>query len=660
MFNDGYYGFRVYYGSDLGVYHNTAVGSYYGFYDYYNGAATDIRNNIFKGGTYALYSYNSSASMDYNVLQSLGTNLAYVYTTSANYPTDSASLAALDTTKHQHTWVGDPLFAGANDLHVFGPLANNHGDNSVGITEDIDGDIRPMSGSTTVDIGADEFDVIGDDAALTALLSPLDGTCGDDSIRVMVQIGNYGQNNLTSLTVQADLLGTTISKSVTGLNVPFGGLDTVDLGYVSTLVGGPMSIVVYTQLTNDGRPNNDTLSTSVMILDAQQIEVTYPSSVCSGDDLSMMVTHPAEGTALWTSAGDTLAIATVDSTITLSNITSDTTITVQTVNSTTTISTPTPTATWSGQDGIYFTTYQQVVLDTVSIYPSSSSGSENISVVDVATGSTIFVTQAQWSNSSGGVETRVPIGASLGAGNFLLVRSSTSSGAWYDQFVGSAGYPYWSTDSNVVLTSGTFTTYLEYFFNWKFTIGGCSREDTTFTVTVIPDPMASIVVDDANATITSNSWTASWDASGTTNADSIMVYFDNGDTSYTSTGSVTYGMNQSGAIATVVAYGACTTDTMMVTFDVTQIAVDEDFMNGTLAIYPNPTRGLFNVEFATAASKDVEISIVNMVGQVIATEVVKVNGAYSNQFDLSDESAGVYFIKFTTDEGVLTERITVE
>jgi hypothetical protein len=660
MFNDGYYGFRVYYGSDLGVYHNTAVGSYYGFYDYYNGAATDIRNNIFKGGTYALYSYNSSASMDYNVLQSLGTNLAYVYTTSANYPTDSASLAALDTTKHQHTWVGDPLFAGANDLHVFGPLANNHGDNSVGITEDIDGDIRPMSGSTTVDIGADEFDVIGDDAALTALLSPLDGTCGDDSIRVMVQIGNYGQNNLTSLTVQADLLGTTISKSVTGLNVPFGGLDTVDLGYVSTLVGGPMSIVVYTQLTNDGRPNNDTLSTSVMILDAQQIEVTYPSSVCSGDDLSMMVTHPAEGTALWTSAGDTLAIATVDSTITLSNITSDTTITVQTVNSTTTISTPTPTATWSGQDGIYFTTYQQVVLDTVSIYPSSSSGSENISVVDVATGSTIFVTQAQWSNSSGGVETRVPIGASLGAGNFLLVRSSTSSGAWYDQFVGSAGYPYWSTDSNVVLTSGTFTTYLEYFFNWKFTIGGCSREDTTFTVTVIPDPMASIVVDDANATITSNSWTASWDASGTTNADSIMVYFDNGDTSYTSTGSVTYGMNQSGAIATVVAYGACTTDTMMVTFDVTQIAVDEDFMNGTLAIYPNPTRGLFNVEFATSASKDVEISIVNMVGQVIATEVVKVNGAYSNQFDLSDESAGVYFIKFTTDEGVLTERITVE
>jgi hypothetical protein len=660
MFKDGYYGFRVYYGADLGVYHNTAVGSYYGFYDYFNGAATDIRNNIFKGGTYALYSYNSSSSIDYNVLHSLGTSLAYIYTTSANYPADSAALAAIDTTKHQHTWVGDPLFAGANDLHVFGPLANDHGDNSVGITEDIDGDTRPMSGSTTVDIGADEFDVIGDDAALTALLSPTDGTCGDDSIKVVVQIGNYGQNPLTSLTIQADVLGTTLTKSVSGLNVPFGGVDTVDIGYVNTLVGGPMNIVVYTQLANDGRPNNDTLSTSVMILDAQQIEVSYPTTICSGDDLSMMVTHPTEGTVMWTSGGDTLAIAPVDSTVTLYNVTRDTTITVESVNSTTTIATPTPTATWSGQDGIYFTTYQQVVLDTVSIYPSSSSGSENISVVDVATGSTIFVTQAQWSNSSGGVETRVPIGASLGAGNFLLVRSSTSSGAWYDQYVGSAGYPYWSTDSNVVLTSGTFTTYLEYFFNWKFTVGGCSREDSTFTVTVIPDPVASIVVDDANATISSNSWTASWDASGTTDADSIMVFFDNGDTAYTSTGSVTYGMNQSGATATVIAYGACTSDTMTVTFDVTQISVDEDFMNGTLAIYPNPTRGLFNVEFATMASKEVEISIVNMVGQVMATEVVTVNGMYQNQFDLSDAASGVYFIKFTTDEGVLTERITVE
>jgi hypothetical protein len=373
----------------------------------------------------------------------------------------------------------------------------------------------------------------------------------------------------------------------------------------------------------------------------------------------MTVTHPQQGTALWTSNGDTIALAGVDSTITLTGVTMDTTITVETVSSVTEIATPTPTATWSGQDGVYFTTYQAATLDTVSIFPVSASGSEAINVVDVATGATIFSTTASWSASG---ENRIHIGASMPAGNYLLLRAGSTSGSWYDLYVGtgSTGYPFYSTDSNVVLTSGTYTTYIEYFFNWKFTVGGCDREDTTFTVEIAPDPMASITVDTANATITATDWTASWDASGTTDADSIMVYFDNGDTSYTATGTVTYGANQTGAMATVIAYGMCSTDTMTFAFDVNQISVDEDFMNGTLSIYPNPTRGLFNVEFATAASKDVEISIVNMVGQVIATEVVKVNGAYSNQFDLSDESAGVYFIKFTTDEGVLTERITVE
>src|SRR6056300_1340089 len=179
MFKNGYYGLRIYYGAEVGVYHNTIVGSTYGLYDYYNGSSLDYRNNIIQGGTYAMYSYNSGSNFDYNVYNSLGSTLAYIYNGSFNYPTDLTSLQAVDTTMNMNSKVGNPIFAGANDLHVFGPLANDHGDNNVGVTEDIDGDSRPMSGSTTVDIGADEFDVLGDDAALVTLVSPTNGTCGD-------------------------------------------------------------------------------------------------------------------------------------------------------------------------------------------------------------------------------------------------------------------------------------------------------------------------------------------------------------------------------------------------------------------------------------------------------------------------------------------------
>ena len=103
-------------------------------------------------------------------------------------------LQSMDTTMHMNSVEGDPIFATATDLHVYGPLANDAGDNTVGVTVDIDGDSRPMSGSTTVDIGADEYDVVGDDAALTALLGPSDGVCGGDSLMVSVEIANYGQN----------------------------------------------------------------------------------------------------------------------------------------------------------------------------------------------------------------------------------------------------------------------------------------------------------------------------------------------------------------------------------------------------------------------------------------------------------------------------------
>ena len=70
MFKNGYYGMRMYYGANVGVYHNTAVGTYYGFYDYYNQSTVDVRNNIFQGGIYSLYSYNSGSVFDYNLYYS--------------------------------------------------------------------------------------------------------------------------------------------------------------------------------------------------------------------------------------------------------------------------------------------------------------------------------------------------------------------------------------------------------------------------------------------------------------------------------------------------------------------------------------------------------------------------------------------------------------
>ena len=261
--------------------------------------------------------------------------------------------------------------------------------------------------------------------------------------------------------------------------------------------------------------------------------------------------------------------------------------------------------------------------------------------------------------ATGNTAEQVYLGAAVTPGSYRMVGVSSTTGGLYREY-GVSGYPYSTSGGEVSVTQGTLNNYHYFFYDWVVTVGGCEREDSTFTVGIHPDAVAAISVDTANATISATDWMANWSTSGTSGADSIYVEFSNGTSSNDTSGTVTFNANNAGETVTVIAFGPCSSDTATFTFDVNQISVDEDFMNGTLKIYPNPTRGLFNVEFATASATDVEISIVNMVGQVISNEVVTVNGLYNNQFDLSNESAGVYFIQFTTDNAVLTERITVE
>jgi hypothetical protein len=160
------YGVYMYYVDSVDIIHNSIV----------SGSATipaiqtyssttkviadyDIRNNIFySSGSFAIRTNiaNSFLSqLDNNVYYTSGSSLLSFNSTTY------ATLVAFKTaqpTLNINSFQGNPFFVNIpNDLHVLGTLANNSGSNSVGVLVDIDGDARPISGSTTVDIGADEF-----------------------------------------------------------------------------------------------------------------------------------------------------------------------------------------------------------------------------------------------------------------------------------------------------------------------------------------------------------------------------------------------------------------------------------------------------------------------------------------------------------------------
>ena len=161
------YGVYMYYVDSVDIWHNTfqALGTTSPALQI-GGSATngasgyDVRNNIFSSATTeALETITVTDTifikLDNNVYYTTGANLINIAGT--QYPSLTAYQSA-QPLFNIASLEGDPQFASATDLHIVGAFVNDNGDNSTGVMTDIDGDMRPIAGATTVDIGADEFD----------------------------------------------------------------------------------------------------------------------------------------------------------------------------------------------------------------------------------------------------------------------------------------------------------------------------------------------------------------------------------------------------------------------------------------------------------------------------------------------------------------------
>jgi hypothetical protein len=77
---------------------------------------------------------------------------------------------------------------------------------------------------------------------------------------------------------------------------------------------------------------------------------------------------------------------------------------------------------------------------------------------------------------------------------------------------------------------------------------------------------------------------------------------------------------------------------------------DNEAEDKSVTMYPNPTNGIVMMD--TNGQRILEISVYNTTGQLIANPDV-----HSNSIDLSSFSSGIYMVKITTAENVITKRI---
>jgi hypothetical protein len=80
-----------------------------------------------------------------------------------------------------------------------------------------------------------------------------------------------------------------------------------------------------------------------------------------------------------------------------------------------------------------------------------------------------------------------------------------------------------------------------------------------------------------------------------------------------------------------------------------------------LDVYPNPSRDAFNVTFTSDDVQNLEVRVLNIVGEVVYTEnLEQFVGEYTKAIDLAAYTKGVYFLEITTNDGVVNKKLILQ
>ncbi|MFC2096296.1 right-handed parallel beta-helix repeat-containing protein [Bacteroidota bacterium] len=190
----------------------------------------NIVNNIFANYSegYALYSSNNSLSAyvdtcDYNSYYSASDYISYIngneFSTISNW---NYHASGTDT----NSVIIDPMYTTTIDLAVKNHELNNAGTALTFVENDIFGTARDAS---TPDIGAFEFDIVNNDAALIAFNSYEEFLC-DGNYEMYAVVKNVGENAITSLTINWAVNGIAQTAYNYSGSLAIGEIDTLAIG----------------------------------------------------------------------------------------------------------------------------------------------------------------------------------------------------------------------------------------------------------------------------------------------------------------------------------------------------------------------------------------------------------------------------------------------
>jgi hypothetical protein len=80
-----------------------------------------------------------------------------------------------------------------------------------------------------------------------------------------------------------------------------------------------------------------------------------------------------------------------------------------------------------------------------------------------------------------------------------------------------------------------------------------------------------------------------------------------------------------------------------------------------LAIYPNPSRDLFNISFTSEYIQDLKVRVLNAIGkEIIQDKLEQFIGEYTKKIDLTKNAKGIYFLEIETNDGVINKKLILQ
>lgn len=89
-------------------------------------------------------------------------------------------------------------------------------------------------------------------------------------------------------------------------------------------------------------------------------------------------------------------------------------------------------------------------------------------------------------------------------------------------------------------------------------------------------------------------------------------------------------------------------------------SMDDLTAKTVIAIYPNPTRGEFNIAIDNKTAKNYTVEVINIQGKMVYSSSLKGSNSYNEKMNISSYGKGVYFVRIKTENNVIVKRIIVQ